>query len=227
MRSSLYLGRRQYGKSTLAMRHAIDSRRGVVVFDPAACFQHWPESTATDVSRFSELINEEPDTRSPIIIFQPESEEIPDEFEAMFAVLQRKSHYALIVDECHWIQTPNWATPALRKLVRKPNQFDCLLLQTCHAPTDTWGRTRSLATDWYMFKLTRQADLEAIERECGKEVAELVAGLPAVHNPPLQGERRVYIHYEIDSAEYHIVDEQEKWYVNLNPPVTEKDLIYA
>jgi hypothetical protein len=216
MRSDLYFGRRQYGKSTLAMSNALETKRAVFVWDPACCFAHWPESTAQNLSRLSELLNADPEYRARIIVYQPGTEEVPEEFEAVFSLLERKAGYVLIVDECHWIQNPSWATPSLRRLIRKPNQFDAIVMQTCHAPADTWARTRSLATDWFMFKLTRAADLEAIERECGSEVAEAVSELPAVHSPSLPGERRVYIHYQVDSAEWEAHDEQEKWYVDLS-----------
>jgi len=218
MRADIYFGRRQYGKSTLAMHNALGSRRGVIVYDPAWCFQQWPESTAHNVARLSEILNGDEDERPHVIVYQPVGDDQPEEFEAMFSVLESKSHYVLLVDECHWVQNPMWATPSLRRLVRKPTQYDAILMQTCHAPADTWSRTRSLATDWYMFKLTRTADLKAIEAECGQDVAVAVADLPPVHTPPQPGERRVYIHYQVDSAEWERVDNQEAWYVDLSLP---------
>jgi hypothetical protein len=198
----------------------------VFVFDPSSGFEHWPESTARDLARLSDLLGMDAEERPTVIVYQPENENVPDEFEACWALLENKTGYVLLVDECHWVQTPNWAAESLRRLVRKPTQYGVLLMQTCHAPTDTWGRTRSLATDWYMFKLTRSADLEAVERECGEQVARIVSELPAVHSPALPGERRVYVHYQVDSAEYQVIDAQQEWYVDLGPlPIREEELI--
>ena len=210
------------------MSNAVATGRGVIIWDPAECVNHLPEATARDLARLSELLNSDPEDRARIVVYQPQTEELADDFESFFAILDRKYHFVLLVDECHWIQNPQWATPSLRKIIRKPNRWDAILMQTCHAPSDTWGRARSLATEWYMFKLTRSADLEAIARECGGEVAKEVEGLPPVENPPLPGSRRVYVHYRVDSARWEIVDRQEDWYVNLSPPpVREEELVYA
>jgi hypothetical protein len=175
------------------------------VFDPACGFTAWPDSTASDPSSLSELLYADPEIRPRIIIYQPEGHDLSAEFEAMAELLKRKADYALIVDEAHWVQNPQWATPALQEFVRKPNRYDCYLIQTTHAPSDTWAKARSLATDWYMFKLSRAADLDAVERECGPEVREQVS--------QLQG--HTYLHYRIDKQSYELVDNPSSWYVNL------------
>jgi hypothetical protein len=205
MKSDLVFGRREYGKSTLAMHLALQSGRSVFVFDPACGFTAWPESTATDYAALSELLYADPEERPRVIIYQPDSSDLSAEFETMAELLKRKADYALIVDEAHWVQNPQWATPALQEFVRKPNRYDCYLIQTTHAPSDTWAKARSLATDWYMFKLSRAADLDAVERECGPEVREQVR--------QLQG--HTYLHYRIDKQSYELVDNPSSWYVNL------------
>jgi hypothetical protein len=211
MKSDLVFGRREYGKSTLAMHLALQSGRSVFVFDPACGFTAWPDSTASDPSSLSELLYADPEIRSPIIIYQPEGNDLSAEFEAMAELLKRKADYALIVDEAHWVQNPQWATPALQEFVRKPNRYDCYLIQTTHAPSDTWAKARSLATDWYMFKLSRAADLDAVERECGPEVREQVR--------QLQG--HTYLHYRIDKQSYELVDNPSSWYLDLTAAAVE------
>ena len=205
MKSDLVFGRREYGKSTLAMYLALNSGRSVFVFDPACGFNAWPESTATDHQALIELLYADPEMRPRVIVYQPEGGDLNADFEAMVELLKRKADYALIVDEAHWMQNPQWATPGLQELVRKPNRYDCYLIQTTHAPSDTWAKARSLATDWYIFKLSRAADLDAVERECGTEVRELVK--------QLQG--HTYLHYAIDKQDYELVDNPAAWYVNL------------
>jgi hypothetical protein len=204
LRSDLIFGRREYGKSTLAMHLALASGRSVFVFDPACGFKAWPESTVGNIATLADMLYLPPDERPRIIIYQPDGANLADEFDAMGELLKTKVDYALIVDEAHWVQHPQWAAPCLQEFVRKPNKFDCYLIQTTHAPADTWGKARSLATDWYIFRLSRAADLDAVERECGSEVREEVT--------KLQG--HTYLHFMVDRHVWEISRNEQAWYVD-------------
>lgn len=209
--NSLYLGRRQHGKTTLSLHHAQLRQesfgRGILAFDINSQIHVYPEYTVTGLDQLEELLEKKPS----VIIYRPfEVNYIPskkDELENQFSMFARMiwplTNFVLIVDEAHWLQSANSCEPGLAAFVRQSDPQGIDLFQSAHAPADMWTRARGLASDWNIFRLTRESDLEAIESECGSEVREIVSQLPKYQ----------YVHYNADDGIFEVVKDSESWHI--------------
>lgn len=199
--NTLILGRRRHGKSTLAMWLAQKQGRPIVVYDINAQFRAWPESVVYSADDLHVVLEV---GRLKLIIFRPDDEQ--KDFAAFAEELWDRQGYTLLVDEASFLQNPQTADPWLRKFIRAADPEDIGLIQTTHMPADLWGKGRGLSSDWYMFYLTRDADLRAVAEQCGEEVAVQVSKLG----------QREFVHYNLDTKASELVTDPTKWFVEIN-----------
>lgn len=197
MSSVLIFGRRREGKTTLALSLALATGKSVFIFDPRGEIYLPGAVISNEIVDIIDSLND-----SKLVIYHPQ-DEVVEEFSFVAETLKHRHNFVLVLDEAHWIQKPMWVHEGLGDLIRTaPDDVD--LIQTMHAPADSWGRGRSLATDWYMFRLTRPADLKAVAEQCGEEIAKVVGQLPKHH----------YMHYAVDDHTFQVNDKPESWLVS-------------
>lgn len=180
----------------------------------------WPEFIVDDPDVLPERI----EAKQPVIVYRPmrggyspdAKSELEFDFSEFSRVVWPYTNYVLIVDEAHWLQSAAACEPALAGFVRMSDPSGIDLFQTAHAPADMWARARSLASDWYLFRMTRTADLEAVELQCGEEVREKVKTL-GPHD---------YLHFDMDNDKWEINADPASWYVNVKSPAR-KELAHA
>ena len=221
----LVMGRKEEGKSTLAMFLAQRIQRRVnghviAVFDPKHCFNRWPKTS--DLDEFEELLTK----TSTAVTYQPlpagqqtiDDETIGEEFDAFMDALAIDEHLGrrsdarrhdlspsiIIVDEFSYLergQAPAWIETLVR-LARKP---DVYLLLAAHRPVEFSTQLRSQADELFFFNQTAPADLRAIEEVASPEIAEVVRTLPKRH----------VVRYEVASRDSQVWATPEAWYVDL------------
>jgi len=212
--NALFLGRRRKGKTTLSVFQALEQQkrtgRGIVVYDINSQVKIFPDQIVYSLDELQESV----DKQEEVIVYRPmnasflpsEKNEIETDFKSFVEVIWPKTGYILIVDEAHWLQGPGYCHNSLAGYVRMSDPFGIDLFQTAHAPADMWSRTKSLASDWYVFHLTREADLEAVESQCGEAMREAVSHL-GPHD---------YAHYNMDTEQFEIVNDPASWFVDIN-----------
>jgi len=198
--NTLIFGRRQHGKSTLAMWLARKQKRPTVIYDINSQFRAWPESVVYSADDLHVVLEV---GRLPLIIFRPDDEQ--RDFAAFAEELWERRGYTLIVDEASFLQNPQSADPWLRKFIRAADPDDIGLIQTSHMPADLWGKGRGLSSDWYIFHLTRPADLQAVADQCGEDVALRVSQLG----------QREFVHYNLDTKASEFVNDPRSWFVDI------------
>lgn len=221
MRNVIIIGRRREGKTTLAVHLALTSGKGIVIFDINSQVEIKNSIIVCELEGFHELMMLSSKERPRIIIYRPiggaQSGALDAEFSEVAKVLWVSGHnYVFLVDEAHWLQTPQQANEMLETYIRMADS-SVTLIQTVHTLSDTWTRGRSLASDIIMFQLTRSADLKAVQAEFGEDVSEQVKALPLHH----------YIHVDLDSHKTTKVDNPASWYHDLNKKEIKNESVYA
>lgn len=171
----LCIGRRELGKTTLAMcvaRH-YDTR---VIFDP----RHMINTTSDILSEenISGVLYGMLDTRAEIII-QPKFDK-----QAAFTAMCSEVYdwlndnpgekVCILVDEIRFVLLDD---PFFDFLIRCTPRKDVAIVLTAHGVVDVPTDLRRIADIWCIFKITLANDLEKIEERAGPEVAEMVATL--------------------------------------------------
>lgn len=211
--NALFIGRRRKGKTTLSIFQALEQQkrtgRGIVIYDINSQVNNFPEQIVYSLDDLQQAADE----HQEIIVYRPmnasflpsEKDDIERDFKAFVEIIWPKTGYILIVDEAHWLQGPSYCHPSLAAYVRMSDPFGIDVFQTAHAPADMWSRTKSLASDWYCFHLTREADLDAVESQCGIEMREAVSKL-GPHD---------FAHYNMDTEAFEVVTDPTSWYVDI------------
>jgi hypothetical protein len=173
----LFIGRRELGKTTLAVATSRNfSTR--VFFDPRHIL-----NTTSDVLRDGEIsgvLYEMLDTRSEIVI-QPEFNVELTFDETCFQIIQWLRNnpgekFCLLVDEVRFVPNPD-KNRYFDYIVRCTPRNFVTVEMTCHGIVDIPASLRRIADYWILFKLTLEADLDTVRERCGEEVAEEVRKL--------------------------------------------------
>lgn len=198
--SILVFGRRGHGKTTLAVKLAQQTGRAPIVFDVKNDITAWPDRIVATPEDFEYALHQE--SKNPLVYRVGKPEE---DFGPLAEILWGKRGYCLVVDEAHWLQKPQMCDENLARFIRQASPGDMTLIQTMHAPADSWGRARSLASDWYIFMTTREADLKAVQSQCEFDVEILKQLGP-----------HEYVHWDDSKQKMERVDKPKEWFVELH-----------
>ena len=213
---AIIIGKREQGKSTLALKLALDWSPRVVIYDPRRQFELG--YVTSDPREFLYLADEAP---ADVIIYWPLTDNDDAEFvpiaDEMYARGFRSNpaqRFSFLVDEAQDLAKTGEAAKALSRVVRKTKTDTLAVLLTFHRPADVGTIFKALPTDLYCFRQTLSNDLEWLADNVGEEVAEKARTLPDHH----------FIHVLIDKDTAHIVSDPEEWYIPMTGPVKELDV---
>jgi len=200
--NSLFFGRRQQGKSTLAFHLAQQAGLSIAIFDVNAQFRAWPESTYSNLEDFELALLE---GRDHLLIYRPESD--PDaEFSICADLLWNRRDYTLLIDEASQLQTAGRPHEKLGRLIRMGDARAVNVFQTLHRPADSATLCRSLAHHWYLFRTTLETDLAVVAERCGMRAAEALQQLG-----PFE-----YVHWDDDKQALDVVKNPGAWFVDIH-----------
>lgn len=232
----LILGRRGLGKTTLAECRAEQlNPHAVIAFDPGDRFRNFITRTSS-LKRVKEVMEDDwweyvgvqgKRVPKPIrLAYVPptppgkETEAAWDEFASVLwhytGEHNGAASYALIVDETHELQKPQYINPRLAQFLRRAptrerednNPVD--IIQTTHRLQDVNGLTFDLSDEVYIFLMYGTRSLEIIEAQWGAEVAERVSSL----RTPKQGGRDV-VRIDTETGGYDVITDCNSWFVDI------------
>jgi hypothetical protein len=197
----LNVGRRELGKSTLALYLARKSKR-VVILDPRLMFP-----TTDPIGDLpgdgSELFTRLRDHDREIVI-QPEND-LQGTTDALARMLRdwlmtapADTSLAVVLDECGLLDLRSWDW-----MFRCSPRESVYLILTAHQPKDFSTTVRALADWWCVFRMTQATDLEVIEDRCGDTFAAQVGKLA-----PYQ-----FALWDDTKAEMHVYLKPDVWKV--------------
>lgn len=218
--NSLIIGRRGLGKSTLAEFVAREGNDDVIVFDPNNQFKDAKVRTSS-LADLAHYLENSPDDEDMFLAYVPQGE-IESEWDAFAAVVWQYGDYALIIDEAHWLQKPNYLNLWLSKFMRQAprrernDESPVDIVMTFHRPVDINGLVFGLADDIYIFKVTKSRDLDYLENEFSTEIAEAATRL---RTPQSEEPGRDVMRVSVESPEdFEIITDSKSWFVNIRKP---------
>jgi hypothetical protein len=218
---SLILGRRELGKSTLALYIARKTPTRII-FDPRAMFHTSPDIFRDDLflsgrAGVEENLELALDTRSEIIVAPPYH--VIETFNSMCEILARwveenpREELTLIVDEARFVETTSEINPFFDWLLRCTLRSQVNIVFTAHRPADIAVDIRSIADFWIMFHTTQEHDLKVIAERCGSEVSEMVHELKP-------GE---VVIWNDSRATFRKETDRVKWFVPMTTPAAQTE----
>lgn len=208
-------GKREQGKSTLALAMAEELSPRAVIWDPRLQFE--VGVTTSDYREFRELLDEE---KPRFIVYQPLSIDDDEEFPPIANEIFERGRYSVpasqftfLVDEAQDLAQSGESLRALSRLARKTKRDTVALIFTYHRPMDVRPIFRALPTDFYVFRQTLDDDLDWLRRNISPEVAERTRTLPDHH----------FIHAKVDQDQWRIIDTPEVWFVEMTGRAERRD----
>jgi hypothetical protein len=177
---TIIMGRRELGKSTLALYMAT-RRPYAVVFDPRHLFQ----SDASIGDLTTQIARDALDDRflaSPPVVAVVQPNDALEQSSIALADFVRRwtetrlDRLAVVLDEAALYAMEPWAW-----VVRCAPRQQIDLILTAHRPQDIPTTIRALADTWCVFRTTQPHDLEAIEDRCGIAFSSAVERLQPRH----------------------------------------------
>lgn len=211
---NLVLGRRGLGKTTLAVHLAFEMNQHVVAWSPNAQFKmaNFRTSSREELTDYLDDLDEERRERE-LIEYVPDGD-LDLDFTLFGTALWPYGDFVLIIDETNELQTYSRINPVLARYIRRApsrekgddNPID--IIQTTHFPVDLNRVSFGLSDYAYIFRLTRELDLERIGKELGEEIAEIVKTL---RTPQTDPPGRDVIKVDIVTREYEIISDSDSW----------------
>ena len=206
---ALCIGVSQTGKSTFALHLALQQSKQVVIWDANEVFVDIVKEPVYTPSDLEEALR----AKEPVIVYDATSvADRPEEFERFAATLEPYDGHTLLVDEAGDVQRASAPNPGLDRLYRRAGRRGNDLLETTHRPSQIATLNRSLTTEFYIFGISREADVKTMANETSMEVAEQAYHLPDY----------VYIQYHTRTGAWTKVDDPEAWYVPLDRLLPER-----
>jgi len=204
----LLLGRREVGKTTLAL--ALVSRKHVrkrVLFDPRQLLPAAIRArTPVEIRRaFVQLAADDiteiaitPEAVQPC--FDATAREVRQWFD------RRGPHIGWLIDELRFIEDTHghdfdW-------ILRCTTVAQATIVMTAHRPADVPTDIRAIADVWCLFRMAQEHDLKVVDERCGPKVARIVAQLKP----------REFVSWDDRSATFHTYTDPKRWYVPLRAP---------
>lgn len=209
-------GRREEGKTTLAIFLARQRHSGVIVFDPRSMVSGLSVYGVDDL----EEVIKDGLWRNRIISYRFEGDaetELSELCDFLFPPRFTKGAFALVVDEAGLrdIQTANSISPALDRAVRqhptRPPEYAVTIVQTSHRLADFNGASKSLIDELFIFQTTSPRDLIALEEHTHSTgLVEIVQTLPKHHCI-----RYKYARQDGDAEQWELWDDPNMWDIHV------------
>jgi hypothetical protein len=208
---SLCLGVSQTGKSTFALHLALETRQQLVIWDANEVFIDIVESPVYTPTDLDAALS----SGEPVIVYDATGiSNRHEEFERFAAVMECYDRHTLLVDEAGDVQRGNDPNAGLDRLYRRAGRRNNYLIETTHKATDIATLNRTLTTDTYLFAMPNKKSRRILSEEFSEEAADLAANLPDY----------VYVHFHNRTGQFEVVDDPEKWYINLDKLLPERKI---
>jgi hypothetical protein len=217
-------GRREEGKTTLALYLVKKRHKGVVVFDPRGMIQGivvWGPDELQDA------IQKRAWEDGPLV-YRYDGSDHTEEFAAVTEVLFpprfRVGGFGFVIDEAGYLQTANSSDENLARVVKQhptfPERESVTVVQTNHRLAEFHGTSKALMNELYIFQTTHHRDLETLEEHTGEpEVSAIVAQLPRHHCV-----RYLYGRQADGAPQYEVWNDPTVWYVPTTGAPTKNSL---
>lgn len=223
--NNLIMGRRGLGKSTLAEYLALQLNRDLVIFDANNQFKdaEYRTSDVREVESILDSMDRDERAESFSLAFIPTGD-VENDWNAFARVIWQFGDYSLIIDEAHRLQKPQYVNLWLDRFIRQAPRTErndahpIDIIQTYHRPTDCNGIVLGLSDYAYVFRTTKQRDVDWIENEWGEEIAQRVQTLrtPPIGQKPTKHDPRDVIKVPIEEpSAYEVITDQTSWYVDI------------
>jgi hypothetical protein len=200
----LIIGRREQGKTTLAL-HMARKMPSRVIFDPRNTIRHGVKVRSSD--EYKAGIEALKSGEISELVYTPRGNS-----QAGFEVFATgitgwvEEYYerplAVLVDE---IAFADLDSESFQWIARCCSREHLHILLTCHRPNDVDTSVRAISDHWLLFPCRQEHDLEVIRKRCNMDVAEEVQRL----------EPRQFVHWDDTKGEYQIVRRAAAWHVPL------------
>jgi hypothetical protein len=216
------VGRREEGKTTLAMYLAASRYKGRVVFDPRGMI----EGVICNGSDDLEIAIQECRWQQGPLVYRCKSSDNAEEFETCCSVLFppgfSRGGFAFVVDESGLLQSSQGINAELLRIVKQhptyPPRESVMVIQTNHRLAEFNNSCKALMDELYIFQTTLPRDLDVLEEHTGlPEISEIVKRLPPHHCV-----RYLYGRQPEGHSQYQVWSDPAVWHVRLNsaqPPV--------
>jgi hypothetical protein len=221
--NSVCIGRREEGKSTLALFLAHTTHTAVVVFDPRGIFAgHIVRSKEELEDALKDGLYED----GLPLVYRFDSTDPEEAFTEMSAALFpphfTRGGFCLIVDEAGMLQGQNTMHPELRRAISQhptKGPMRIHIIQTTHRLQELHGKVKTCLDNLYVFCTKNARDHVAlVEFTDEPELVEVVKELPKHH----------LVHYKFarqdpGEPQYEIWDDPTDWYISLASPKVNHD----
>jgi hypothetical protein len=207
-------GRREEGKTTLAMHLARARHRGIVAFDPRGMIQG---VVVYGPDELQNAIQERAWERGPIV-YRYDSGDHAEQFgqvtEILFPPRFPLGGFAFIIDEAGMLQSPHSCDENLSRVVKQhptfPPRESVTIIQTNHRLAEFHGASKALMNELYIFQTTHPRDLETLAEHTDGEqaIAETVAKLPRHHCVKFKYDRQAE-----GVPQWELMSDPTAWYV--------------
>lgn len=170
------VGYRGAGKST-RLRDILQSRPRILVFDTVADHSDWLQNRIRDLDRLSRFLGWAATQSSAAASFIPEFD-LEEAFDSVCELVYLAGEIAFVVEEVPMLCTAAHVPENFSRIMRlgRHRAIDCLYTGQRFAEI---ARGLTATTDAFiLFSQTEPADLEALAKRCGRDVADRVAALP-------------------------------------------------
>lgn len=183
-------GRREEGKTTLAMFLARKYHKGIVVFDPRGMIGGIIVYNVDDL----ECAIEEGEWNNGPIVFRYDEGDPEEKFEELCEVLFPPRFslggFSLVVDEAGFLQNPQYINKAFSRAIKQhpteatgPIHESVAIIQTNHRLADFNNTCKALMNELFIFQTTLTGDLKTLDEHTGgsREISSIVQNLEQHH----------------------------------------------
>lgn len=206
-------GRREEGKSTLALSILKKLHQGIVICDFRG--DQFDGVKVYSQAELEDAIDERLWMQAPIVYICDNGEESFGEVcEVLFPERFTKGGFGFLIDESdsNGLQTHQSINPALRRVIKQhpthPPREAVTVVQTTHFLGDLHRTSKGLVNEYYVFSVTDYNSVKAVSYFCGDEVAAIVPTLPKHHCVRYFAGRR-----DEGLPQFEIWDKPEIWFV--------------
>lgn len=222
----LVCGTRKTGKSTLALFLALQWGGTVVVFDPRGSYRGVGIQCPDLDSLMRHLEDQDymDANNNPLPLVYHVDANPEESFSELCAALFPvrfegwSGRLALVVDESRNLQSHQFISPALDRLVGQAPIDDVLVIQTTHEIKEWNSKTKSVMDEVYLFYQIGPQNYVRIEELCGSDVAEQVEQFaPHSKDDPVLHH---YVRYSFkeffdDGRQWELCDDPRPWFIPL------------
>ena len=201
------LGRRELGKSTLALFMVLKLRKRAIL-DPRRMIRRTGERIeyVTTIAEMRDALQAMVfDDESDEVIYQPVEDDLDDAFEQFTRALKAiviqlpESELGIFIDEASFY---NLETPTFMWLAKCSLRDYTHIIVTAHQPKDIPTGLRAIADHWFIFYTTQETDLAKIAEKSPDAAREAKR---------LKG--RAYVHWDDTKAKLAINSNPDSWFV--------------